>query len=694
MSSTGVEDTDDTLGQIPPGKTTDCITTNVEIFGFEVETVLDTGSGVSLISNKFLESLDRIIEAPSNVDLIDVNGRRKRALGKINVLVTIEGEYPIKIEMHVTDATNYNVILGTDWLVKTKAEIKPVEGIVTLKSHGITKDFDIQVFKEEVIKKIPGNEEFEEQEIIEHLAFLDMDEYEDEEHNNIDTEIYIEQKEGKEEKEKEKELQDLTDQQKKELQDFLWEYDHMFADDECDMGETYHVEHTIPTFSPFPIFQPKRSYSEENSKFIKEEVQRMLASGVIQESFSDWSSPPVIVAKKNGKKRFCIDYRGLNKYTEKDKYPLPKIDKLLSEFNGARYYTSIDMKSGYWQVRIAEEDRKKTAFQIENGFYEFIRMPFGLTNAPSTFQRLMDSILRELLGKFAQVYLDDVIVYSRTWEDHLDHLDQVFTRLHKAGLKLGREKCFFAKSQIQFLGHVVSKDGIKPDPQKLELLKNWPIPKTKKDVRSFIGFASYYRKFIEKFSEIAQPLHKIMNEKAEYIWEEKQQQAFDKLREELLKEAVLQHPNFSNEFIVSTDASGGGLGAILSQIDNQGRERPIAFASKSLIGAQHNYCATDLELLAVKWAVTQKFKQYLLGRKFTVITDHEALKFLLNKEGENLSNRMQRWMLSLTGYDFKVEYKPGKKHQNVDALSRMNFSPKQHPQLNGLKRPEHKSKLD
>jgi hypothetical protein len=693
VSSTGVEDTEDTLGKIPPDKTTDCITMNVEICGFEVETVLDTGSGVSLISNQFLESLDRIIESPSNVDLIDVNGNRKRALGKVKLLLTIGGEFPLKVEMHVTDATNYNVILGTDWLVKTKAEIKPVEGIVTLNSHNLSKDFDIQVFKEEVIKKIPGDEEYEEQEIIEHLAFLDMDEEANEEENDI-IEMYMEQREEKKEKEKEEELQNLTKQQQEELQDFLFEYNHMFADDECDMGETYHVEHTIPTFSPFPIFQPKRSYSEENSKFIKEEVQRMLAAGIIRESHGDWSSPPVIVSKKNGKKRFCVDYRQLNKYTEKDKYPLPKIDTLLSEFQGAKYYTSLDMKSGYWQVRIAEQDRKKTAFQIMNGFYEFIRMPFGLTNAPSTFQRLMDSILRELLGEFAQVYLDDIIIYSKTWEDHLDHLEQVFERLYKAGLKLGREKCVFAKNQIQFLGHVVSEEGIKPDPQKLELLKDWPIPRTKKDVRSFVGFASYYRKFIAKFSEIAQPLHKIMNEKSEYIWEEKQQQAFDKLREELLKEAVLQHPNFSNEFIVSTDASGGGLGAILSQIDNQGRERPIAFASKSLIGAQHNYCATDLELLAVKWAVTQKFKQYLLGRKFTVITDHEALKFLLNKEGENLSKRMQRWILSLTGYDFKIEYKPGKKHQNVDALSRMNFLPKQHPQLNGLRRPEHKSKVD
>jgi hypothetical protein len=277
----------------------------------------------------------------------------------------------------------------------------------------------------------------------------------------------------------------------------------------------------------------------------------------------------------------------------------------------------------------------------------------------------------------------------------MDHLEQIFTKLYKAGLKLGKEKCFFAKEQIEFLGHIVTKGGIKPDPKKVELIKQWPVPQTKKDVRSFIGLASYYRKYIETFAEIAIPLHKIMNEKSEYKWGEQQQQAFEKLKETLLKEAVLQHPDFNKQFIVSTDASGGGLGAVLSQIDENGNERPIAFASKSLIGAQHNYCATDLELLAVKWAVTQKFRQYLLGRKFTVITDHEALKFLLNKEGENLSKRMQRWILSLTGYDFTIDYKPGKKHQNADALSRMNsLHTRKHPLLNGLKRPENKYKQD
>jgi hypothetical protein len=320
-------------------------------------------------------------------------------------------------------------------------------------------------------------------------------------------------------------------------------------------------------------------------------------------------------------------------------------------------------------------------------------MPFGLTNAPATFQRLMDSVLRDEIGEFVQVYLDDVIIYSKTWLEHLEHIEKVFVKLHKAGLKLGPKKCKFAQDQIEFLGHIVTAEGIKPDPKKLELVKHWPQPTNKRGVRSFLGFMSYYRNFIEGFSAIAHNLHKVTKEKEEFTWGEPQQKAFDELKEKMLNTIVLNHPDYDKPFILSTDASGGGLGAILSQIDEHGKERPVAFASKSLTGAQTNYSATELELLAVIWAVTHKFSQYLLGNDIIVYSDHEALKYLVNKtKTENVSKRIQKWLMKLSGYQITVEYKSGTKNRNVDALSRMN-SLLSHPII-GLKRPEPKFKQD
>ena len=273
----------------------------------------------------------------------------------------------------------------------------------------------------------------------------------------------------------------LTVQQKNELEDLLWERNYMFAENLFELGEADRERHRIPTKDqefPYPVFTGKRNYSEEHNKFMKEEVQKMLSAGIIQESSGDWSSAPVIVEKKPGpdgkkKLRMCIDFRKLNARTEQDRYPIPEIEGILRSFHGAKYYTTLDLASGYWQIVIEEQDRKKTAFQIENGFYEFIRMPFGLTNAPATFQRLMDSILRDIIGEFVRVYLDDIIIYSENWEDHIEHITEVFNRLEKAGLRMGKDKCDFAKEEISFLGHIVNKNGIEPDPKKLELIKDW-----------------------------------------------------------------------------------------------------------------------------------------------------------------------------------------------------------------------------
>ena len=250
---------------------------------------------------------------------------------------------------------------------------------------------------------------------------------------------------------KNQQFPNCTEEQKEELENLLEDYKHMFAEDMNELGETDVYEHKIPTGDEFPRSQRLRRYSDKQNEFIKEEIQRMLEAGIIRPSSSNWSSNVVIVDKKNGKQRLCVDYRSVNKVTKQDKYPLPNIQEALDSFNGAKWFTTIDLASGYWQMKVAEEDIEKTAFVTAHGFYEYRRMPFGLTNAPAAFQRLMDRVLKNEMGKFVQVYLDDIIVYSKSWEEHLEHIEQVFRRLEEAGLKMGRAKCFFAKKEIEFL---------------------------------------------------------------------------------------------------------------------------------------------------------------------------------------------------------------------------------------------------
>ncbi|CAJ0648430.1 9416_t:CDS:2, partial [Entrophospora sp. SA101] len=267
--------------------------------------------------------------------------------------------------------------------------------------------------------------------------------------------------------------------------------------------------HSIPTNCPFPQNQRAYHYPPNYNEFIKEEIQQMLENGIIRESTSSWASPIVVVKKKNNKLRFCVDYRKLNAYTEQDKYPLPLIADIFDSLEGSKYFSSLDLASGYWQMEVAEEDKKKTAFISKHGLYEFNRMPFGLTNAPASFQRLMNKVLSKEIGRFVVVYLDDINIYSKSFEEHLEHLEIVFSRLRQAGLKLGKDKCSFAKTQLEFLGHIVGRDGLQPDPKKVEKVRDWPTPKTVKEIRSFLGLASYYRRFMKDFSKIAKPINGI-----------------------------------------------------------------------------------------------------------------------------------------------------------------------------------------
>src|SRR5688572_17269997 len=393
----------------------------------------------------------------------------------------------------------------------------------------------------------------------------------------------------------------------------------------------------------------------------------MEQAGIVRKSYSPWASPVVIVGKKGGDKRFCVDYRKLNAVTKVDAYPLPRIDDLLDSLGGANWFSTLDLASGFWQISMQEEDIEKTAFITANGLYEFVVMPFGLNNAPGTFQRLMNWVLQDYLGKFVAVYIDDVIIFTKgTLEQHLDHLKQVFQTLRESILKIKLKKCQFCLPSLSFLGHVVGRGGIQPDPEKIRKIKEFPVPMNVSQLRAALGLFGYYRKFIKDFSCHAKPMTELLKKEQPYIWEERQQNSFERLKEMLIKAPIFQYPDFEKPFTLFTDASKNGLGAVLSQRKGS-KECVIAYASRSTNKSEANYGITDLECLAVVWAV-QHFQHYLFNQ-FTIVTDHSALKWL--KMCKIPKGRRARWIMELQQYNFSIEHRAGKANANADALSRM-----------------------
>ena len=450
-----------------------------------------------------------------------------------------------------------------------------------------------------------------------------------------------------------------------------------FASSATDLGQTAVVTHTIDTGDAKPIKQqPRRTpraFEGEEEKIIQDQLQ----AGIIQESMSPWSSPLVYVRKKDGSTRPCVDFRRLNEVTEKMAYPLPLTSSCLDSLNGARYMSSLDLQSGYWQIKVDEKDRPKTAFTSKHGLYEYLVMPFGLTNAPGTFQRCMEIIFRGLQWKSLVIFLDDIILFNDTFEQHLGNLNEVLERLTKAGLKLKPSKCNLIRNEILFLGHVVSETGIKVDPEKIRAVVDWPVPQNVHDVRVFIGFCSYYRRFVRGFSSIVSPLTHLLEAEVKFEWTDECRDAFKKLKEILTSQSVMAYPKDSGLLILDTDASGTGIGATLSQLQlcektGKEEERPIAHASKSMNKAQRQYCVTRKELLAVVYFV-QHFRHYLLGRDFVIRTDHSALRWVMSFKDPR--DQMARWLEVLSQYRFKIVHRDGKKHRNADSLSRVPCDP-------------------
>lgn len=397
----------------------------------------------------------------------------------------------------------------------------------------------------------------------------------------------------------------------------------------------------------------------------------MLENGIIRHSKSPYSAPIWVVPKKmdaSGKRkiRVVVDYRKLNDKTKSDKFPIPKIEEILDNLGQCAYFTTLDLKAGFHQILMDPRDREKTAFSTDLGHYEFIRMPFGLKNAPATFQRLMNIVLDGLLGHKCFVYLDDIVVIGRTLEEHLRNLKEVLDRLTAHNLKIQLDKCEFLKRETEFLGHLITPEGVRPNPDKVREILNWEIPRTVKQIKQFLGFTSYYRRFIKDYAFIARPLTKCLKKDAPLDHTASDfQDACEKLKKIISSDQVLAYPRFDLPFLVTTDASDYAIGAVLSQMQD-GVERPIAFASRTLNDTEGRWSTTEKEALAIIWA-TRKFKPYLYGGQFTLITDHKPLTFIKTSTG---NSKILRWRLELEEFEYDITYRTGKSNVVADGLSR------------------------
>lgn len=461
----------------------------------------------------------------------------------------------------------------------------------------------------------------------------------------------------------------LNKEEMKALCKVISQYKHIFYQEDSDLSFTNAIKHQIRTTDDVPIHVRSYRYPYIHKEEVKKQINEMLNKGIIKPSNSPYSAPVWVVPKKmdaSGRKkwRIVIDYRRLNEVTVDDKYPIPNIDEILEKLGRCQYFTTLDLAKGFHQIEIDGRDTHKTAFSVENGHYEFLRMPFGLKTAPATFQRLMNNVLNEFINKICLVYMDDIIIYSTSLQEHIDSLNKIFKRLSEVNLKIQLDKSEFLKRETEFLGHIVTRDGIKPNPKKIECVKNFPIPKTQKQIKQFLGLTGFYRKFIKDYSLIAKPITKYLKRDAKLrIDDPEYLHSIDSLKRLLITEPILRYPNFNKTFTITTDASQFALGAVLSQ-----DEHPICFASRTLNDHEQRYSTIEKELLAIVWAV-KYFRPYVFGRRFLIETDHKPLQWLFSLKEPN--SRLFRWKIKLSEYDYEIRYKKGAKNGNADALSRI-----------------------
>ena len=473
--------------------------------------------------------------------------------------------------------------------------------------------------------------------------------------------------------EKERELiQSVNPSHRLNLQEIVQEYRDVFPET-LPKGRPpkRDVEHEIKiTSGSEPPNRPPYRLGPAEQDELEIQIKDLLAQGFIRPSSSPYGAPVLFVPKKDGRWRMCVDYRALNKQTIKDKFPLPRIDGLLDRLGGSKIFSKLDLASGYHQIGMEETSIEKTAFRTNLGHWEFLVMPFRLTNAPASFQRLMNKIFADELNSFILCYMDDILVFSRSIEEHWGHLRCALQRLREAKLYGRLHKCDFLKDKVDYLGFEISSEGVHASPEKVKSVVEWPTPQSVHDVRAFLGLASYYRKFIRNFSNIARPLTDLTKKDKDMVWSEVQEESFNQLKAALASAPVLRLPDFERQFIVTTDASDVALGAVLEQNFGHGLQ-PVAYASRKLNKAEINYSAYERELLGIVWALGQWRHYFSSHHSVVVRTDHAPLRHLPDQAAVN--KRVWKWVSIMQGYDLEIVHIPGKINP-ADHLSRQLLS--------------------
>uniref|UniRef100_A0A2N9EXV4 RNA-directed DNA polymerase n=1 Tax=Fagus sylvatica TaxID=28930 RepID=A0A2N9EXV4_FAGSY len=601
-----------------------------QIYSLSTTVLLDSGSSHNFVSES-LATLSGLRPSQSQKVRVTVaSGEKLTSKGKCSRIPIKLGSFITQVDFYILPLEGYDMVLGTHWL-RTLGEIVWDFSKLTMRftSNGedvVLRGISDQVvkFKREISKPAQG-------------AWGQLLALED------NAKFHL------------------------ELFQLLSTYEDIFKEP-SGLPPTRTQDHQIPLQpGSIPVCAKAYRHPYHQKNKIERQVAEMLSSGIIRPSRSPFSSPVILVKKHDGTWRMCVDYRSLNKVTIKDKFPIPIIDELLDELHGARFFSKLDLRSGYHQIRVKPADIPKTAFRTHHGHFEFLVMPFGLTNAPSTFQALMNDIFKNQLCKFVLVFFDDILVYSCTMQEHIQHLQITLDILRSHQLHVKREKCQFGQTEVKYLGHVISQEGVLLDSEKVSAMVQWPKPHNLKAMRGFLGSTGYYRKFIRNYGKIATPLTKMLK-KNSFVWSLEAEKAFEALKEVMTKALVLSLPNFDKQFIVECDASGVGLGAVLKQ------DRPIAFHSQALHGKNLLLSTYEKEMLALVMAVC-KWQHYLLGRRFTVHIDQRSLKYLWSQK--LTTDAQQRWLSKLMGFDFKIEYKKGSENRVADAFSRRDEVPEE-----------------
>ncbi|XP_038704764.1 uncharacterized protein LOC120000718 [Tripterygium wilfordii] len=602
--------------------------------------LIDSGSTHNFVSSKLVKQMGWQLEKTAEFKVMIADGGQVLSMGCCTSVPLMMGSYSCMMNLFVLPLGGCDIVLGVQWL----QTVSPV----LWDFQELTMQFTVNHIPFQLVS-INQNQPFVQQISLHQMERVIQD-------SSLGMLLYSQEVVGVQPVNT-----SLSTTQLAELEALLLTYDHIFQMPSTLPPERLH-DHRIPLLpNAKPPSKRPYHYGPLQKDEIEKAVSELKQSGFIRDSHSPFSSPVLLVKKKEGTWRMCMDYRELNQLTIKDKYPIPLIDDLLDELHGAQYFSKLDLRSGYHQIRMHPDDVEKTAFRTHEGHYEFLVMPFGLTNAPATFQSLMNDIFRNFLRKFVLVFFDDILIYSASWKKHLEDLKNTFALLQQHHLLVKKSKCAFGQDRVEYLGHVVSREGVSADPSKIKAIMDWPLPENVKELRGFLGLTGYYRKFVKDYGKVCHPLYQLTKKNC-FVWTSIATEAFEKLKSLMVSPQVLALPDFNIPFTMECDASGLGVGAVLQQAG-----KPIAFYSQTLGPRNQSLSTYEKELIALVSAV-KKWQNYLQGRHFIIKTDHSSLKYFLDQRAN--TTFQQKWVSKLLGFDYEIQYRKGVENVVADALSR------------------------